>query len=128
MSRQGKIVAPANLNIYDHELKAARAIADAGIDVEFVPRTLGKRAKSADFVAGGVLWEIKSPTSSNLRVVEKHLRDAVHQSRDVIFDCRRMQIRNDLLIQKEAEKWSKNLTYLRRLLFINKSGEVVKLK
>lgn len=57
------------MNILPHEMATARALADVGMDVEFVSRTQGNRAKSADFIADGVLWEVKSPTSANLRVV-----------------------------------------------------------
>lgn len=55
--RQGKIIAPSKLNIQEHEMDTARAIADYGMDVEFVPRKKGKRVKSVDFVADRVLWE-----------------------------------------------------------------------
>lgn len=128
IGRQGTITAPSNLNIQEHEMDTARAIADYGMDVEFVPCIKGNRAKSADFVAAGILWEVKSPISDNLRVVQKRLREALHQSRDVIFDSRRMKRLHNKAIQTEVEKWSKNLPYLRRLLYINRAGKVVKIK
>ena len=109
-------------------MDTARAIADYGMDVEFVPRTKGKRAKSADFVADGVLWEVKSPTSDNLRVVQKRLREAVHQSRDIIFDSRRMKRLSNKAIRAEVEKWTQSLHSIRRLLYVNRSGEVIKIK
>lgn len=128
IKRQGTIIAPSNLNIQEHEMDTARSIADYGMNVEFVPRTKGNRAKSADFVADGVLWEVKAPTSDNLRVVQKRLREALHQSRDVIFDSRRMNRLTNKAIQAEVEKWAKNLTSLRRLLYVNRAGQVVKIK
>ena len=126
--RQGTIIAPSNLNIQEHEMDTARAIADYGINVKFVPRIKGKRAKSADFVADGVLWEVKSPTSDNLRVVQKRLREAIHQSRDVIFDSRRMKRLTNKAIQAEVEKWARSLTSIRRLLYVDRLGNVVKIK
>lgn len=125
---QGKIIAPSNLNIQAHEMDTARAIADFGMDVEFVPRKIGQRVKSADFVADGVLWEVKSPTSDNLRVVQKRLREAIHQSRDIIFDSRRMKRLSNKQIQTEVEKWTSNLHSVRRLLYVNRLGEVIKIK
>lgn len=125
---QGHIKAPSDLNILPHEMATARAIADYGLDVEFVQKTQGARTKSADFVAGGVLWEVKSPTSDKLRVVEKHLRAAAHQSRDIIFDCRRMKKLREQAIYNEAVKWSGILTSVRRLLFVDRSGHVLKIK
>ncbi|MEC4185252.1 hypothetical protein VJ918_10565 [Adlercreutzia sp. R21] len=125
---QGNIVAPSHLNILQHEMDAARAIADYGMDVEFMAQIKGNRAKSADFVAGGVLWEVKSPTSNKLKVVEKHLRGAAHQSHDIIFDCRRMKGLREEAIYNEAAKWAKVLTSVRRLLFISRSGKVTQIK
>lgn len=109
-------------------MATARAIADYGIDIEFVARTKGNRAKSADFVADGVLWEVKSPTSDNLRVVQKRLREAIHQSKDVIFDSRRMRRLPNQQIQTEVEKWASCLTSIRRLLYVNRAGKVIKIK
>ncbi len=84
--------------------------------------------KNADFVAGGVLWEVKSPTSDKLKVVEKRLREAVHQSRDIIFDSRRMRRLTDQQVQGEVDKWAHSLQHVRRLLYINRAGEVIKIK
>lgn len=109
-------------------MDTARAIADCGMDVEFVPRKKGRRAKSADFVADGVLWEVKSPTSDNLRVIQKRLREAIHQSRDVIFDSKRMKRLSNEQIQNEVAKWAANLRSLRRLLYVDRAGEVIKIK
>ena len=87
-----------------------------------------EQAKSADFIADGVLWEVKSPTSANLRVVQKHLRAALHQSRDVIFDCRRMKGAREEAVLKEVRKWAGSLASVRRLLFVDRSGGVLRIK
>ena len=109
-------------------MATARAFADAGYDVEFVRRIMGKRVTSPDMVVDGVVWEVKSPTSGNLRVVQKHIRAALHQSRDVVFDSRRMTGHSDEVIEREVRKWTANLTYVRRMIYINRRGEVVKIK
>ena len=126
--RQDKITAPSYLNIQSHEMATARSIADIGYDVDFVPRMSGNKVKSADFMANGVLWKVKSPTSNQLRVVEKRLREAIHQSRNIIFDSRRMKRLSDRQIQGEVEKWCQILTSIRRLLYVNREGKVVKIK
>lgn len=126
--KQGTIKAPTGLNILPHEMATARALADAGYDVEFMHRTWGKRVTSADMVADGVIWEIKSPSSDKLKVVEKHIRAALHQSRDVVFDSRRMKGHSDEVIEREVRKWTASLTYVRRMLYVNRRGEVVKIK
>lgn len=126
--RIGTIKAPSGLNVLPHEMSTARALADAGMDVEFMRRTWGDRVTSADFVAGGVVWEVKCPSSGSIRVVEKHLRAALRQSRDVVFDARRMKGLSDAAIEREVRKWAANLTHARRILYVNKHGGVVKIK
>ncbi len=126
--RQGTITAPVHLNIQPHEIAATRSIAAYGMDVEFRERIRGKSVKTPDFLAGGVLWEVKAPTSDKLKVVEKRLRQAIHQSRDIIFDSRRMKRLTNKQIQDEVVKWTRNLHHIRRLLYINRAGEVIKIK
>ena len=126
--RQGNITAPSHLNIQPHEMATARSIADYGMNVEFRERIRGDGVKTPDFLAGGVFWEVKSPTSDKLKVIEKRLREAVHQSRDIIFDSRRMRRLSDKQIYGEVVKWARNLHHVRRLLYINRLGEVIKIK
>lgn len=109
-------------------MATARAIADYGMNVEFRARIKGNGVKTPDFLARGVFWEVKSPTSDKLKVIEKRLREAVHQSRDIIFDSRRMRKLSDKQIHDEVVKWAHNLHHVRRLLYINRFGEVIKIK
>ena len=83
---------------------------------------------SADLVADGVMWEAKAPSSGNIRVVQKHIRAALHQSRDVVFDSRRMKGLADEEIEREVRKWTASLTHVRRLLYVNRRGEVIRMK
>lgn len=109
-------------------MATARAIADFGMNVEFRARIKGNGVKTPDFLAGGVFWEVKSPTSDKLKVIEKRLREAIHQSRDIIFDSRRVRKLSDKQIHDEVVKWAHNLHHVRRLLYINRFGEVIKIK
>lgn len=79
-------------------------------------------------VINGVVWEIKSPESHQLKVVEKNIRIALHQSRDVIFDSRRMKKLDNDRIEREVRKWAAQLPSLRRLFYVNRRGEIVKIK
>lgn len=61
MAREkGKIIIAPGINVWPHELKTAEALAEAGHVVEFVRRREEKRAKSADALIDGVLWEMKA--------------------------------------------------------------------
>jgi len=73
-------------------------------------------------------WEIKSPKSDKARVVEKTLRSALHQAHCVIFDARRMKRLPNVVIENEVRKWGAELRSLKRLIYINRSGEVIVIK
>ena len=75
-------------------------------------------------LAGDVVWEVKSPSSGNIRVVQKHIRAALHQSRDVVFGSRRMKGLSDDAVEREVRKWTASLTSVRRMLYINRAVRV----
>lgn len=126
--RQGKIIAPSNLNIQEHEMNSARAIADAGYDVEFAHRTWGNRITSPDVVVNGVVWEMKSPIASDRKAIERNLRKACKQSPNVIFDSQRMKGASDVETERRLRSLSEHIRSLRRLWFINHKREIIDIK
>lgn len=64
---RGSITAPANANIWPHELRRANALASAGHTAEPLTRMEGYKVKTLDLVANGVMRELKSPESPNLK-------------------------------------------------------------
>lgn len=72
--------------------------------------------------------EIKAPTSNKLKVVQKRLREALHQAENVIFDSRRMKHIPDHAVRREVMKWGCELRSLKSLIYISKSGIVEVLK
>ena len=127
-TKRGKIVIESGANVWPHEMDTAKAFAAAGYTVEFMRRSEGRRVTTADVVIDGVVWEIKSPESHQLKVIEKNIRAALHQSRDVIFDCHRMKKLENERIEREVRKWARELSSVRRLFYVNRRGEVVKIK
>ena len=128
MNKQGKIVINADVNVWPHEIETAKALASSGKMIEFVPKNEGKRETSPDILMDGKLWEIKSPKSSYLKVVQKRLREALHQTENVVFDSRRMKKVPDNAIRREVEKWSYELRSLQSLIYVSKTGNVEVLK
>lgn len=121
----GKIIIGAGLNVWDHELRTAEALANAGCIVEFVRKSDVAHERTADVCIDGLLWEMKAPKSSKLHMVEQNLRRALKQSSNVIFDSRRMKGLPDAAIERELRKWSKELSSLQRLLFVNRHAKVI---
>lgn len=86
-----KIIIPNNIDPEPSEAErsAARIFAQYyRVDVEFLKPRNGYKQKTPDFIAGGLYWEIKTPTGSSERSIRKHFRRALKQSVNVIIDSR----------------------------------------
>ena len=125
---RGNISVAPGANVWPHEMDTAKALADAGYSVEFVMRSEEQRAKSADALIDGELWEMKAPRSGKASAVDKNVRKALHQAKCIVFDSRRMKNMPDATVERELRKSVKVLRSVRRLLFVNRNGEVVDIK
>lgn len=125
---RGKIIIAPDLNVWPHEYETAKALAMAGMTVEFIRRSEEYRTTSADVIINGMEWEIKSPRSDKASAIDKNSRKALHQSKCVIFDSRRMKRVPDSTIEKELRKSASILRSMKRLVFVNRRGEVIDIK
>lgn len=123
--RQGTITAPSELNIQPHEMNTARALADAGYDVEFVRRTWGNRATSADIAVGGILWEMKSPHTGDRKAIERNLRRGSRQSSNIVFDSQRVKGVSDGTIERTLRHLKPHIKAIKRLWFVDKERTIV---
>ena len=126
--QQGKIIIARDLNVWEHELKTAKALADAGCVVEFIRRSEEKRAKSADALIDGVVWEMKSPTADNLHALDRNIRRGLHQSGNIVFDSVRMKKVPDSAVERELRKLAAELCSLKHLKFVNRKRAVIDIK
>lgn len=120
----GRVIVPAGVNVWPHELKTAEALARAGYVVEFIPRSDVEHEKTPDVLIDGVAWEMKAPKSDNIHKVEKTLRHAIRQSPNVIYDSQRTRQLRDAQVKRELEKWAKAFPALKRLVFIDKTRQL----
>lgn len=125
---RGKIIIAPDLNVWPHEYETAKALAMTGMTVEFIRRSEEYRTTSADVIVNGLIWEIKAPESDKTKVIEKNLRKALHQSKNVIFDARRMKKLPDMVIEREVRKWCCELRTIKHLIYVNRGGEVCIIK
>lgn len=125
---QGKIIIAPGLNIWPHEMRTAESLAEARHVVEFVRKSEVDHVKTADTLIDGESWEFKSPTAENLKAVERNLKRGRWQSKNIVFDCRRMKKVPDEAIQREVRKQSNEVSGISRLLYINKHGKVIDIK
>ena len=122
--RIGNIIIPGDANVWPHERKTAQALARAGYDVEFVKKSEEAYATTADVLIDGTLWEMKSPTASNIKAIERNLKRARWQS-GIVFDSRRMKNLPDAAIERELRKCAASINGVRRVLFVNRHGVVI---
>lgn len=124
--RRGKIIIEAGLNVWDHELRTAEALASVGHIVEFIRKSNVKYEKTADTLIDGIPWEFKAPRSSRLKAVERNLRRGLEQSSSIVFDSRRMKGVPDKAIERELHTCAHSrVKGIRHLMFVNRKGEVI---
>lgn len=124
----GRVIIPANVNVWPHELKTAEALARAGYTVEFIQRSDIEHERAPDALIDGMAWEMKAPKSCNIGMISKNIRRALHQSDCVVFDSRRMKSLPDKAIEREVRLRARQTRALKHLLYINRCGEVVHVK
>ena len=125
MVKVGKITESPECNVRDHERRTAKALAKAGISVEFVPPSDKNSAKSPDVVIAGRYWEMKSPITAKMAQIEKNLKRASKQSENVIIDSQRVKFIPDQKLQKFLVEKLGTQKSIKRLLFVNRQREVI---
>ena len=108
-----------------HELATANYFAELGKDVTFLKPSVSKGIHTPDFMMDGVAWEVKSPEGSSKRTMENNFRNAVMQSKYIIFDLRRTKLDDDYCI-RQLKRYYDDRKYLKKLYIIKKSKELVK--
>ena len=120
--KYGIMTKPYGVRLESHEEDTIDFFLRIGKDVKVLTPSNTKRQTSPDIVVDGVLWEMKSPTSSNRRTIEKRIREAAHQSENIIFDLRRIKDYPDK-VEKEIIRQYNLAKNIRRLVIIRKSGK-----
>lgn len=127
-SRAGKIIIPPDVNVRPHEIETARALARSGLTVEFIRRSEGQHAASADLLIDGDEWEMKAPTSSSMKALQRNLHKALHQSSRVIIDVRRMKGIPSHAMERELRVLTGKFRSLVQLKMVDRRGNVLDIK
>lgn len=95
-----------------------------GFNIELIKPTSTEKAKNADILIMGSIWEVKTPTSSSRSTIKARFRKASKQATKVIFDLR--------FVKGDAEKVQKQIIEMfdqggqvRHLMIIEKSGKLL---
>ena len=123
--KDGKIIIPAGVNVWPHELETAKALANYGHKIEFKKADDGYKVHSADAYVDGKLWEFKAPNGSRLATVEKNLRRAKDQSDKIVFDSVRIKRIPDIAIKREILSKAPLITGVSEIIFVDRKRECV---
>ena len=110
------------IKITEDEKYAANFLVSRGYCIEVVRPQNIPHSKNADFLIGGVIWEVKTPQGESKYGVERIYRKAAKQSNSLIFDLRkskRLDVKNDIL------KFYKAYRSIRRLMIITKTEKIL---
>ena len=118
---RGRVIAPAGVNPWPHEIRVAKILALSGHDVKFIPET---SIKTPDVYLENVAYEIKSPVSDKVDAIERNITRALRKCPNVIFDSSRMKVRDDQVL-RELIKRRRLGKGLKKIVFINKRGVVI---
>ena len=121
----GKIIIPAGVNVWPHELETAKALVNYGYKVEFKKKTEGYKVHSADAYINGKLWEFKAPNGSKLDAIERNLRRAKEQSDHIVFDSVRMKKVPDFAIKREIIAKAPLISGICEVIFVNRKRECI---
>lgn len=100
-----------------HEFETAKFFADMRKDIVFLKPSTIKGEHTPDILMDGFEWEIKSPQGNSKRTIENNFRNAVVQSRYIIFDLRRIKLHDNQCVTK-LKKEFRARRYLKKLLII----------
>ena len=119
---KGRVIIPADANPWPHEVQVAKILALAGHSVEFIPEA---NLKTPDIYLDGTMYEIKSPITNNPKKIIRNVKRALEKCPNVIIDSSRVKGLRDDAIQRTLKNKVKDLSGLKKLIFINKRGQIV---
>ena len=106
------------------ELATAEYFVEHGETVEVLVPSLTANSKNADFLIWGIVWEAKSPVSTNRNTLTVMMNRAAKQSENIILDLRR-QVGSEAQSLKLFRKLFAEKKRIKRLLIITKSGKLI---
>ncbi len=107
-----------------YELTAAQLLAEHfKTEVEFIARS---NQKTPDFRIGSTKWELKSPTGTGKRNIERQLQIGVKQSKNIVFDARRSKI-HITKIKSALNYQFKLAKSIKRIVLIDKNRNIIEL-
>ena len=122
IKHKGRVIIPADANPWPHEVQVAKILALAGHSIEFIPEA---NLKTPDIYLDGTMYEIKSPITNNPKKITRNVKRALEKCPNVIIDSSRVKGLRDDAIQRTLKNKVKDLSGLKKLIFVNKRGQII---
>lgn len=107
-----------------HEIEIAEILAKHfKTNIEFIPAS---NRNTADFLIDGVLWELKSPQGKGKNNIQRQLKYASKQSKNIIISANRSKLHINKIRGELAIQFQKTRS-LKRLLLIDKAKKVIEI-
>ena len=121
-NNRGKIIIPGGRKPWPHELRVANILAMAGHNIEFLPES---NINTADFLLNGIAYELKSPFTNRPDKLERNIKRALKQSKNIIFDSSRIKGLRDDKLRSFLIKKAQEQKQIGNLIFITKHGQII---
>lgn len=121
--KQGKIT-PNGVVLHTHENATVVFLTQQGFDVELLPPSQQKGARTPDIRMNGLEWEMKSPKSNGKYTIEHSFRSALKQSPNIIFDIRSSKIPQAKCIF-EIERRFNDFKKVKRVMIIARRNKLL---
>ena len=111
-----------------HELEAAWILArHYKRTIELLRPIDDYKRKTADFVMDGVVWEIKAPEGNSKETIGRILKRASKQSVNIVLDCRRTALPDEIIKKKVCYELTKR-RQIKRVVMIMKDKKVIEIQ
>lgn len=121
--KKGKIT-PNGVVLEAHENATVVFMTEQGFDVELIPPSQLKGARTPDIRMSKLAWEMKAPTSNGKYTIEHSFRSALKQSPNIIFDMRNSKIPQDKAVS-ELERRFNDFKKVQKLIIITKHEGII---
>jgi hypothetical protein len=113
-----------SVHLQAHEYHTVKLLLEDGANIELVPTTQIKGLKMPDIMVDGLPWEIKAPEGNGKNTIQHNMKNAAHQSENVIIDLCRCKL-DETTALKEIQHHFNLSKRIRRLKVITKSEEII---
>ncbi len=103
LSSVGRIDVQDFANPSGSELQLAQWLSRSGRDVLFIKAEDTKGSKTPDMYIDGQKWEIKQPTTPNVKKVKRRISHGLEQSRRILVDLSRSRLSGDGVLDELRE-------------------------